>query len=189
MSRGWGLRRRLGLCIWGWWDEFCGVRNTEILSLRLRMAMHNRGGGFLVAEFAVEGGVGELAGVEDLSGALGIDGVPGEALGDFGGDLEDGIAVAERRDGETAVGVEVDGRGADAVGGAEVLAADGGFGAAGVVGDVLEALVELGWALDVGLGFVHGGYPLPGFGADCGKVGRKRKGPAGAGPALFVLLS
>src|SRR5205085_10417239 len=140
MSRGWGLRRGLGLCIWGWWDEFCTVRNTEILSLRLRMAMHNRGGGFLVAEFAVEGGVGELAGVEDLSGALGIDGVPGEALGDFGGDREDGIAVAERRDGETAVGVGADGRGADAGGGDEVLAGDGGFGAGGVGVGLLVAV-------------------------------------------------
>jgi hypothetical protein len=47
--------------------------------------------------------------------------------------------------------------------GAEVLADDGGFGAAGVVGDVLEALVEVGGSLDVWPGVVHGyPYPLPG---------------------------
>jgi hypothetical protein len=53
-------------------------------------------GGFLVSEFAVEGGVGDLAGVEDASGALVFDGVAGEALGDFVGDVEDGVAVGER---------------------------------------------------------------------------------------------
>ena len=140
----------------------------------------------MVTEFSVEGGVGELAGVEDFAGAFGVDGVVGESLGDLAGDLEDGVAVGEGGQGEASVGVEEDGRGTDAVAGAEVLALDGGLGAAGVVGDVLEALVEVVGALDVGLDLVHGGYPLP----RCGgwiveiwvEIGKAR--PV-AGPSLF----
>ena len=127
----------------------------------------------MVTEFSVEGGVGELAGVEDFAGAFGVDGVVGESLGNLAGDLEDGVAVGEGGQGEAAVGVEEDGRRADAVARAEVLALDGGLGAAGVVGDVLEALVEVVGALDVGLDFVHGGYPLPRFWGGLWKSGWK----------------
>ena len=43
---------------------------------------------------------------------------------------------------------------------AEVLAADGGFGAAGLVVEVFEALVEVIGVLLVWSGVVHG-YPYP----------------------------
>jgi hypothetical protein len=146
-------------------------------------------GEFLVAEFSVEGGVGELAGVEDFAGAFGVDGVVGESLGDLAGDLEDGVAVGEGGQGEAAVGVEEDGRGADAVAGAEVLALDGGLGAAGVVGDVLEALVEVVGALDVGLDLVHGGYPPPRFLGWIVEIWVETgKARLVAGPSLFALL-
>ena len=62
---------------------------------------------------------------------------------------------------KAAIGEDEDGRGDDAVGGAEVLALDRGFGAAGVVGDVLEALVEVVGMFLVGLGVVHRGTPSP----------------------------
>jgi hypothetical protein len=150
---------------------FCGFRDTGGLRLCLRMTALFGGGGwlglgllegqFLVAEFAFESLIGDLTGVEDFAGSLVVDGFVGDALGDVAGDADDGVAVGERRDGEAAVGEEDDGRGADAVFGAEVLAEDGGFGAAGVVGDVLEALVEVVWALDVWFGFVHVGTPPP----------------------------
>ena len=145
-------------------------------------------GEFLVAEFSVEGGVGELAGVEDFAGAFGVDGVVGESLGDLAGDLEDGVAVGEGGQGEAAVGVEEDGRGADAVAGAEVLALDGGLGAAGVVSDVLEALVEVVGALDVGLDLVHGGYPPPRFWGGLWKSGWKQERPGWSPGLLFALL-
>ena len=45
--------------------------------------------GFLVSEHAVEGGVGELAGIEDFAGSFRVDGVASEALGDVARDLED----------------------------------------------------------------------------------------------------
>jgi len=122
------------------------------------------GGCFLVSEFSVECGVCELAGVEDFSCSFGVDGVAGESLCDLVGDLEDGVAIAEGSgEGESAVGVDEDGRGRDAVSGAEVFALDGGGGASGVVGEVLEALVEVVGSQDVGLGLVHGVPPPRGL--------------------------
>ena len=70
------------------------------------------------------------------------------------------------------------------MGGAEVLAADGGGGAAGVVGEVLEALVEVVRALDVGVGVEHVGTPSPGAVENMG-VNRKRPGD---GSRAFVFL-
>jgi len=72
------------------------------------------------------------------------------------------------------------------VGGAEVLAADGGGGAAGVVGEVLEALVEVVGSLDVGVGVEHVGYPPPG---GCGNMGVNMKRPGDGSRAFLFLLS
>ena len=114
----------------------------------------------MVAELAFEGLVGDLAGVEEFAGAFFVDGFFGEAVGDLGGDADDGVSVVHVGQAEAAVGVDVDGRGLDAVVDAEVLAADGGFRAAGLMVEVLEALVELVWVALVWRGVVHG-IPLP----------------------------
>ena len=104
--------------------------------------------------------VGDLAGVEEFASTLFVEGFFGEAVGDLAGGSDDGVAVFKRLEVEAAVGTDVDGRGLDAVVDAEVLAADGGFGAAGLVVEVLEALVELVWVAFVWRGVVHG-IPLP----------------------------
>jgi len=114
----------------------------------------------LVSELAFQGLVGDLAGVEDFAGALFVDGFFGEAVGDLGGDADDRVSVLHVGQAEAAVGIDVDGRGLDAVVDAEVLAADGGFRAAGLMVEVLEALVELVWVALVWRGVVHG-IPLP----------------------------
>lgn len=101
-----------------------------------------------------------MAGVEEFAGALFVEGFAGDAIGDLAGGLDDGVAVGERVEVEAGVGADVDGRGLDAVVDAEVLADDGGFGAAGLVVDVLEALVELVGMLLVWACVVHG-YPPP----------------------------
>lgn len=185
---------------------FGGGRDAEVLRLGLRRmgngcGCRELGGGaeggfgigflegeFLVTKFSFESLVGDLAGVEEFSGALFVEGFCGEAVGDLAGGVDDGVAVGERVEVEAAVGADVDGRGLDAVVDAEVLADDGGFGAAGLVVEVLEALVELVGMLLVGTCVVHG-YPPPPQGG-CGKRGfeAKGKGPAGAGPSVFALL-
>ena len=144
----------------------------------------------MVSELAFQGLVGDLAGVEDFAGALFVDGFFGEAVGDLGGDADDRVSVLHVGQAEAAVGIDVDGRGLDAVVDAEVLAADGGFRAAGLVVEVLEALVKLVWVALVWRGVVHGiPPPPPGWlwksWDDCGKCGREAKGkdPAGAGPS------
>ena len=101
-----------------------------------------------------------MAGVEEFASTLFVEGFFGEAVGDLAGGSDNGVAVFERLEVEAAVGADVDGRGLDAVVDAEVLADDGGFGAAGLVVDVLEALVELVWVLLVWACVVHG-YPSP----------------------------
>jgi len=73
------------------------------------------------------------------------------------------------------------------VGGAEVLAADGGGGAAGVVGEVLEALVEVVGALDVGGRCRTCGVP-PSPGA-VENMGVNRKRPGDGSRAFVFLLS
>ena len=45
--------------------------------------------GFLLTDLTVEGGVGELASVEDLAGAFRVDSMVGDPLGNDGGDAED----------------------------------------------------------------------------------------------------
>jgi len=136
-----------------------------------------------------------LAGVEEFAGALFVERFFGEAVGDLAGGSDDGVAVFERLEVEAAVGTDVDGRGLDAVVDAEVLAADGGFGAAGLMVEVLEALVELVWVAFVWRGVVHG-YPLPPrgvavekLGRFVGNVGARQKEKARRVPGLLDLIS
>ena len=100
-------------------------------------------GELLFAELAVEGGVGELAGVEEAAGAFGIEGVLAEALGDDADGAEDGVAVFEVGEHEAVFGVAVDGCGLEAVLGAVVVVLDGVVGAAGGSVDVVPALVRV----------------------------------------------
>ena len=140
----------------------------------------------MVSELAFECLVGDLACVEEFAGALFVEGFAGESVGDLAGGLDDGVAVGERVEVEAAVGADIDGRGLDAVVDAEVLADDGGFRAAGLVVEVLEALVELVWMLLVWACVVHGYPPPPSRGAvEKLDFWCKRKGPAGAGPFFF----
>ena len=148
----------------------------------------------MVSEFAFQGLVGDLAGVEEFAGTLFVEGFFGEAVGDLAGGSDDGVAVFERLEVEAAVGTDVDGRGLDAVVDAEVLAADGGFGAAGLMVEVLEALVELVWVAFVWRGVVHG-YPYPPPGAVeklkrfVENVGARQKEKPGRVPGLLDLIS
>jgi len=92
----------------------------------------------------------------------------GDPLSNDGGDAEDRVAICEVGDGEAAIGEDHDGHGINAVGGAKILALDGGVFAAGVRVDVLEALMKIERALLVRRGVVHG-YPLPrGLWKTCG---------------------
>lgn len=98
-------------------------------------------GELLFAELAVEGGVGELAGVEQAAGAFGVEGVLAEALGDEADGAQDRVAVDQVGEHEAVFGEAVDGRGLEAVFGAVVVVLDGFVGAAGGAVDVVPALV------------------------------------------------
>jgi len=140
----------------------------------------------LLADLTVEGGVGELASVEDLAGAFRVDSMVGDPLGNDGGDAEDRVAICEVGYGEAAIGEDHNGHGIDAVSDAKVLTLNGGVFAAGVRVDVLEALVKIERALLVRCGVVHG-YPLPpGLWKTCGL---KQDGPATGGRAFCCICS
>ena len=134
--------------------------------------------------------MGDLAGVEEFAGALFVEGFAGESVGDLAGGLDDGVAVGERVEVEAAVGADIDGRGLDAVVDAEVLADDGGFRAAGLVVEVLEALVELVGMLLVWACVVHEYPPTP-LPGGCGKVGFlvQKERPGGCRAFLLSSLS
>ena len=110
------------------------------------------------AELAVEGGVGELAGVEQAAGAFGVEGVLAEAFGDLADGAQDGVAVDQVGEHEAVFGVAVDGRGFQAVQVAVVVVLDGRVGAAGGAVDVVPALVRVFWAREEVVVIVVGGH-------------------------------
>jgi len=100
-----------------------------------------RRAGGLEARRAGEGGGGDVAGIEDFAGALGIESVGEEALGRLGEDDADGVEVFEEgdgdawaggADGETVAGM-LDAEVASAEGAAAALDAADGEGATAMV--------------------------------------------------------
>ena len=75
-----------------------------------------------------QGEGGDLAGVEDFAGAVGVESVGEEALGDLGGDDLDGVEVFEERDGD-ARAFGTDGEAVFGMRDAEVMTAQGAFAA------------------------------------------------------------
>jgi len=137
------------------------------------------------AFFGVEVGGGDLEGEEEVSGALVIEDIAGDAIGDLGDSVLDGVAIEQFGEFEAVGGTLDDGCGAEAVGVAEVVSAHGGGGTTVVIGEVVVALVRLLGCVDEFLFVGHkGSYPPPGGGL--WKTWVKWKSPAEcAGLLLF----
>jgi hypothetical protein len=92
---------------------------------------------------------GNLAGVEDFAGAVGVESLGEEALGDLGGDDLDGIEVFEQGDSNVRT-FGADGEAIFGVGDAEVMAAEGAFAALEAADGERAAAVWGGSRLRVG---------------------------------------
>jgi hypothetical protein len=100
-----------------------------------------------------QGEGGDLAGVEDFAGAVGVESVGEEALGDLGGDDLDGVEVFEERDGD-ARAFGTDGEAVFGMRDAEVMTAQGAFAALEAADGEGAAAAWGGSRLRVGGGWV-----------------------------------